>query len=102
MGTRSKSSKALLWTIAALVLVLLILKAFVVGVYRLPQNGMYPTLPAGRLFFTSKHPYRASADVRRGDIIVFVRDIDGQPYNYVWRVVALPGQRVVMSGDALT
>jgi signal peptidase I len=39
--------------------------------------------------------------VKRGDIIVFVREQNGQRYNYIWRVVGLPGDKVQTSGESL-
>jgi signal peptidase I len=59
-------------------------------------------LPAGRLIFAFKRAYSTPADVRRGDIIVFTRTVKGQPYNYIWRVVGLPGETVEASGEALS
>jgi signal peptidase I len=32
---------------------------------------------------------------------VFVREENGQRYNYIWRVIALPGENVETSGEAL-
>lgn len=40
--------------------------------------------------------------MRRGDIIVFVREEDGQRYNYIWRVIGLPGDTIVTVGESLT
>jgi signal peptidase I len=69
--------------------------------YRIPQNGMYPDMPAGTGFWVTKHPYRTIGDVRRGDIIVFRRDRGGVAYDYVWRVIALPGERIGIHQDAV-
>jgi signal peptidase I len=40
--------------------------------------------------------------VRRGDIVVFLREEKGQKYVYIWRVVGLPGEKVETSGEMLT
>src|SRR5439155_51210 len=90
MLTTSKAKQIVAWSIIAVLLAFFTIKTFFVGYYRIPQNGMYPTLPAGSIFFTAKHPYSDSSRVKRGDIIVFVREQNGQRYNYIWRVVALP------------
>jgi signal peptidase I len=77
---------------------------------------MYPSLPSGSAFFTIKHPYAASSQVKRGDIIVFTRDEDNgqrgdivlftrdphrRRYNYIWRVVGLPGDTIEAARTSL-
>src|SRR5215471_12777770 len=82
--------------------VLVVVKTFFIGRFRIPQNGMYPTLAAGSSFFASKRAYSNASKVQRGDIIVFVREENGQRYNYIWRVIGLPGDTIVTSGESLT
>jgi signal peptidase I len=94
--------KIVAWIVVIFVVALLALKTFFVGYYRIPQNGMYPTLPAGSILFTIKRPYSDISSVKRGDIIVFVREQNGRRYNYIWRVIALPGDDVQTSGESLT
>src|SRR5438094_1679770 len=94
--------KIVAWSLAIVVLVLLALKTFFIGYYRIPQNGMYPTLPAGSILFTLKRPYSDISNVKRGDIIVFVREQNGRRYNYIWRVIALPGEKVEAFRESLT
>src|SRR5688572_1462349 len=38
--------------------------------YRIPQNGMYPGLPAGSYLVVNRNAYRNPDDVQRGDIEV--------------------------------
>jgi signal peptidase I len=80
---------------------LLALAFFLVGIYVIPQNGMYPGLPAGSRILVLKHPYAAPEQVKRGDIIVFTREIDAGRFNFIWRVVGLPGDTVQVSGASL-
>jgi signal peptidase I len=87
--------------VAVLLLTLVFARIFLVGLYVIPQNGMYPGLPAGSRFLTLKHPYATPAQVKRGDIIVFTRDIDAGRFNFIWRVVGLPGDTVEVSGASL-
>jgi signal peptidase I len=89
------------WSVVIGVLALLALKTFFIGYYRIPQNGMYPTLPAGSLMFTIKRPYSDISSVKRGDIVVFVREQNGGRYNYIWRVIGLPGDKVETSDESL-
>ena len=102
MSTTSKANTIILGCVIALVLAFLAIKTFLVGFYRVPQNGMYPGLPAGSRVFAARHPYSDASSVKRGDIIVFIREENGQRYNYIWRVIALPGESVVASGGSLS
>jgi signal peptidase I len=102
MPMKSRIVKVLVLGGIALLAALVVVKAFFVDYYRIPQNGMYPGLPAGSTFLTVKRPYSDALSVKRGDIIVFVRDEKGQRYNYVWRVIGLPGDKVEASGESLS
>ncbi|PYJ31360.1 MAG: signal peptidase I [Verrucomicrobia bacterium] len=93
--------KIVAWSVLIVVLMLFAVKALFVGYYRIPQNGMYPTLPAGSVLFTIRRPYSDISAVKRGDVIVFVREQNGQRYNYIWRVIGLPGDAVQTSGESL-
>jgi signal peptidase I len=97
MSKRSRLPIILTWSGIAVLLALFAIRMFFVGSFRIPQNGMYPGLPAGSSIYTFKRAYT----VRRGDIIVFVREENGQLYNYIWRVVALPGEKVETYGESL-
>jgi signal peptidase I len=93
--------KIVAWNVLIAVGVLFFVKTFFVGYYRIPQNGMYPTLSAGSVLFTIKQPYSDISSVKRGDIVVFMREQNGQRYNYIWRVIGLPGDKVQTSGESL-
>ena len=101
MSTASKAKKIATWSIVAIVLAMVLIKTFFIGYYRIPQNGMYPGLPAGSILFTTKRAYSDASSVKRGDIVVFVREENGQRFDYIWRVVGLPGEKVETSGDTL-
>jgi signal peptidase I len=101
MPGASNTTKITTWSIVAILLAALALKAFFIDYYRIPQNGMYPGLPAGSGLFVAKRAYADASSVKRGDIVVFVREENGQRYNYIWRVVALPGDKVEASGETL-
>jgi signal peptidase I len=83
---------------AALVIGALVLARFY-GRWGIPQNGMFPTYPARSHLVAAKTPYRTVADVRRGDVVIFRVEKAGVPYDYVWRVVALPGERIAIHAD---
>ena len=101
MAIASKKEMILAGSCMALVLALVAVK-FSVGYYKIPQNGMYPGLPAGSYLFTAKRAYSDASVVKRGDIVVFAREENGQRYVYIWRVVALPGEKVEASGESLS
>jgi signal peptidase I len=82
-----------------LVASVLVIRHYFIGSYTIPQNGMYPTLPAGSYFIADKYPYKDPSQVARGDIICFTRTKDGSDYSYIWRVVGLPGDTVQTTGD---
>jgi len=83
--------------------VVLIAVKFAVGWYwTIPQNGMYPTLPAGSTFFGINKPYRDVKGVKRGDIVIFERFEGGSRYIYIWRVVGLPGDAVEIDDARVT
>jgi signal peptidase I len=100
--TVPKANKFASRSLIAVLLIALGIKTFFIGYYRIPQNGMYPGLPAGSSLFAIKRAYSGPSKVKRGDIVVFVRDENGQRYNYIWRIVALPGEKVEASAEALT
>ena len=77
------------------------LRLFFVDVHFIPQNGMYPTFPRGTYVVTARRPYERIEQVSRGDVVVFVQIQDSARYLYIWRVVGLPGDRIVTTGDSL-
>ncbi|TAL27492.1 MAG: signal peptidase I [Alphaproteobacteria bacterium] len=98
---QSKTSMVILWVFTGAFLMLLVTRELFIGYYNIPQNGMYPGLPPNSKIFTAKRAYSNPADVKRGDIITFLREKGGRSYVYIWRVIALPGEKVETSGEAL-
>ena len=98
----SKTKMIALVGASAFLVAAVVLRAFFFDTYRIPQNGMYPALPAGSLLIAARRAYSAAASVKRGDIVIFTREENGQRYNYIWRVVALPGEKVEAAGDSLS
>ena len=102
MPNPAKTRQIVTWSLLVVVLALVATKAFFISYYHIPQNGMYPSLPAGSRLFAARRAYSGATSVKRGDIVVFVRDENGRRYNYIWRVIALPGEKVEASGESLT
>lgn len=72
---------------------------FFIKSYKIPQNGMYPTINPGGRIFVYRRPYSDASRVRRGDVIVFVRTQEGKRYNYIWRVIGIPGDKITVEAD---
>lgn len=100
--TNIPARRILTWIAAAVLVVILVTKTFFIENFKIPQNGMFPGLPAGSRLFVWKRAYADASNVKRGDVVVFLREENGQRYNYVWRVIGLPGEKVETSGEALT
>ncbi len=94
-----KSAKPLLGAILLFLAIALAVKFLVVDWFTIPQNGMFPSLPAHSHFFCRRYPYRDASYVRRGDIVVFRQFIKGQPHQFDLCVVGLPGDRVETKGN---
>jgi signal peptidase I len=90
------------WLAATALAAFIVTKIFFVTNYKIPQNGMYPGLPAGSRLYVWKRAYSDASHVKRGDVVVFRRQEDGKEYIYIWRVVGLPGEKVETSGESVT
>lgn len=97
-----RQRRALALGVALLLLAAVGLQFWIVDLYQIPQNGMYPGLPRGSRFLALKRPFHDSSEVRRGDVIVYVRMMPRGSYTFVWRVVGLPGDHVAIAGDTVT
>jgi signal peptidase I len=91
---RKKSSSAVLRTVLLLVLALLVARVVLVRfivAYKIPSASMAPTLLPGDHVFVKKWP--SASALARGALIVF-RFPEHRDEDFVFRVVALPGQTV--------
>jgi signal peptidase I len=92
--------KLIIWSAVGILCIIIFI--FFGGSYYIPQNGMYPGLPANSRILGWKLAFSDSSSVKRGEIIIFRREQLGQSYVYIWRVVGLPGDRVETSGQTLS
>jgi signal peptidase I len=76
----------------AIVIVVLLIRAFVAQAYNIPSGSMKPTLLVGDFILVNKLVYRFS-EPRRGDIVVFKYPIDPN-IDFIKRIIALPGEEV--------
>jgi len=91
----------------ATIILLLVVIGVVVAVrakysrFVIPQNGMYPTLPSGTTRWVTKSQYESASEISIGDIVLFKALYRNGIYTFVWRVVAMPGDRVVIESDEI-
>lgn len=71
------------------------------GRWKIPQDGMFPTYPAGAHLLARLNPYGNVGAVRRGDVIIYKTMRDGERYDFIWRVVGLPGERIRIHDDVV-
>lgn len=101
MDGAKRTVNILLVAVALLGGLVIIARLFFINYSIIPQNGMYPGLPSGSLILSWKRPYRSISEVKRGDIILFTRTENGVPFEFIWRVVALPGDTIEIEGDKI-
>ncbi|MGH7480670.1 MAG: signal peptidase I [Longimicrobiales bacterium] len=101
------------WTksLAAAILIFLLIRTFVVEAFRIPTASMEETLLVGDFLLVNKAVYGAQipgtaahlpalAEPTRGDVIVFLPPHDPTKH-YVKRLVGLPGDTLAMRGKVL-
>lgn len=101
----SRTKQIFWWSAVTLLLVVVVgigVIRFSIGWFSvIPQNGMYPSMPAGSWLFSVKKPYRDISQVPRGDVVIFDRIEGGKSFHFIWRVVGLPGETIEIAGDKL-
>ncbi|MEK8049919.1 signal peptidase I [Ideonella sp. DXS22W] len=102
------------WTagLFPVILVVFVLRSFLFEPFKIPSGSMIPTLLVGDLILVNKFHYGvrlpvinkkiiANNDPQRGDVVVFRYPVDTR-IDYIKRVVGVPGDEVVYSGQKLT
>lgn len=75
------------------VIVAFLIKTFMFQSFNFPSISMEPGLPVGSVFFASKLAF-ASHPPERGDVVIFLHDIEGGQLSLVKRVIGLPGDQI--------
>lgn len=70
--------------------------------YTIPQNGMFPNLPAKSTFWIKRKPLININKIERGDIATYNVTQNGDKYIYVWRVVGLSGDDIAINSESLS
>jgi signal peptidase I len=93
-------------------LIVLLLRNFAYEPFRIPSDSMMPTLLDGDFILVNKYDYGFKLPVlnttiipmgtpQRGDVVVFRKP--GQlSVNYIKRLIGLPGDHILIKGDAIT
>jgi signal peptidase I len=96
-------------TFFPIIVIVLAVRSFVFEPFRIPSDSMMPTLQDGDFIFVNKYAYGLRLPVintkvteghapQRGDVIVF-RLPSNPRVNYIKRLVALPGEHVVVNDN---
>lgn len=112
MGSRASELFSTIFVVLAAISIAIILTLFVFQSYQVDGPSMQPSLQNGDRLIIWKVP-RTIARVQgkayipnRGDIIVFsepaITESDGSPKQLIKRVLALPGERVVVHDGVVT
>lgn len=106
------SLKEYLGSFGIALLIALLVRAFLIGNYKIPSESMVPTLQIGDHLFVNQFIYglrlpfttwKIGTHIRepkRGEIIVF-ESVEGEDKDLIKRVIAIPGDVVDMRGDQL-
>jgi signal peptidase I len=114
--SKKKEEGSFLWFLVKLVIIVLLFRTFVFGMFSIPSESMLPTALWGDYLFTEKWPYGYSQasmpfDMpafegrvfgrmpERGDVVVFKHPVDRE--TYIKRVIGLPGDTVQVKGGVL-
>jgi signal peptidase I len=62
---------------------------------------MYPNIPAKTTLWVKRKPLFKCEKITRGEIIVFYQKKDGKIYDYIWRVIGLPGDEIRIEGSSV-
>lgn len=95
-----------------ILLIIWLLRSFLIEPFLIPSGSMEPNLYDGDFIVTTKYDYGVKLPVlgttiiptgkpQRGDIVVF-RYPKNPKLNYIKRVIGVPGDKIVVSGEVLT
>ena len=118
--TATEEKSELFKVIVQALLIALVVRTFLFQPFNIPSGSLIPTLLIGDYIFVSKYSYGFSrfslpfgeklplpagrifaAEPKRGDIAVFKLPSDTS-FDYIKRVIGLPGDRIQMVGGVLT
>jgi signal peptidase I len=62
---------------------------------------MYPSMPSKSTLWVKRTPFFRVEKISRGEIIIFRHKENGAIYDFIWRVIGLPGDNVRISGTSV-
>ncbi len=98
-----KPQTFLVWLISVMLIVRTI-QVFLVQPFIVDGGSMLPTLETNNMLLIDKVDYKFDAP-ERGDVIVFKFKMEGNELDgkyFIKRLIAFPGERVIVSGNATT
>lgn len=72
---------------------------FPVKRYVIASNGMFPNYPKDSSLWIRKKPYMRMKGIERGDVVIYRKELRGGNYDFIWRVIGLPGDEVIIEGE---
>ncbi len=98
-----KPQTFLIWLISVMLIVRTV-QVFLVQPFIVDGGSMLPTLETNNMLLIDKVDYKFDAP-QRGDVIVFKFKMEGNELDgkyFIKRLIAFPGERVIVSGNATT
>lgn len=62
---------------------------------------MYPSLPSKTTLWVKRKPLFNVENIKRGEIIVFYQKENDKIYNFIWRVIGIPGDKIRIRGTSV-
>ncbi|MDR1010734.1 MAG: signal peptidase I [Opitutaceae bacterium] len=99
---RSPGKVAFVVIISAILLLMIFVsvRLWILVPYGIRSVSMYPTVKIGDAIWIYKLAYSSADDVKRGDLIAFNININGERSVFFKRVVGIPGDRISTSAYA--
>lgn len=86
------------------ILIVLVIRNFIIGMYHVPSGSMMPTLNIDNYVMASIVEYKIS-DPDRGDVVIFKYPINEKEHKksirYVKRLIGLPGDKIEIANNRL-
>lgn len=95
-------SKLIAFVVVILAIVLLVGQRVAFQGHTIPQDEMFPSIPAGSLVVAYEWSYSNADEVERGDVVILEAENDGETYDFIGRVIGLPGEPIAVEGGALS
>lgn len=93
-------SRKMQWLAGGGALAVLLALRLWLQVFSIPQNGMFPSYPASTKVLAAEY-LLAPASIERGEVVVYTQQGPTGRYDFIWRVIGLPGETVEVRDDVV-